>query len=70
MFAPGWSVFGEYNYLDFGTKNVNSTSSGAGGGLFGAPGALADTNAIRLAIQTAMVGVNYRFNWGNPAARY
>jgi outer membrane immunogenic protein len=70
MFAPGWSVFGEYNYLDFGTKNVNFTSSGAGGGLFGAPGALADTNAIRLAIQTAMVGVNYRFNWGNPVARY
>ena len=21
MFAPGWSVFGEYNYMDFGTKS-------------------------------------------------
>ena len=23
MFAPGWSVFGEFNYMDFGSKNVN-----------------------------------------------
>ncbi len=23
MFAPGWSVFGEFNYMDFGNKNVN-----------------------------------------------
>jgi hypothetical protein len=32
---------------------------------------LADTNAIRLTIQTATVGVNYKFNWGNPVvAKY
>ena len=68
MFAPGWSVFGEYNYMDFGTKNVNFTSTGAGGGAFGAPGALADTNAIRLTTQTALVGVNYKFNLGGPVA--
>jgi hypothetical protein len=30
---------------------------------FGAAGALADSNAIR---QEAIVGVNYRFNWGSP----
>src|SRR5436305_1674665 len=26
MFAPGWSVFGEYNYMDFGTKTVGFTT--------------------------------------------
>jgi outer membrane immunogenic protein len=70
MFAPGWSVFGEYNYMDFGTKNVNFPSTGLVPG-FGPAGALADTNAIRLTIQTAMVGVNYKFNWSNPVvAKY
>ncbi len=64
MFAPGWSVFGEYNYMDFGTKNVNFPSTGLFAG-FGAAGALADTNAIKLATQTAIAGVNYKFNWGS-----
>ena len=71
MFAPGWSVFGEYNYMNFGTKSVNFTSTGSAGGLFGAAGALADTNLIKLTTQTALVGVNYKFNWGGPVvARY
>lgn len=70
MFAPGWSVFGEYNYMDFGTKNVNFPSTGMVPG-FGAAGALADTNAIKLTTQTAIVGVNYKFNWGSPVvAKY
>jgi len=70
MFAPGWSVFGEYNYMDLGTKNVNFPSSGLVPG-FGAAGALADTNAIKLTTQTAIVGVNYKFNWGGPVvAKY
>jgi outer membrane immunogenic protein len=70
MFAPGWSVFGEYNYLDFGTKNVNFPSTGLLPG-FGPAGALADTNAIRLTAQQAVVGVNYKLNWGGPVvARY
>jgi outer membrane immunogenic protein len=47
MFALGWSVLGEYNYLDFGTKNVNFRSSGLVPG-FGPAGALADTNAVKL----------------------
>jgi hypothetical protein len=39
---------------------------------FGPAGGLSDTNAIRLTIQTATVGVNYKFNWaGSPVvARY
>jgi outer membrane immunogenic protein len=61
MFAPGWSVFGEYNYMDFGTKNVNFASTGLGGGLFGPAGTLADTTVIKLTTQTAIVGVNYKF---------
>jgi outer membrane immunogenic protein len=70
MFAPGWSVFGEYNYMDFGTRNVNFPSTGIVGG-FGPAGALADTNAIRLNIQTVLAGVNYKFNWGEPVvAKY
>ena len=70
MFAPAWSLFGEYNYMNFGTKNVNFPSTGLVPG-FGAAGALADTNAIKLTAQTALVGVNYRFNWGGPVvAKY
>lgn len=70
MFAPGWSVFGEYNYMNFGTKNFNFLSTGFLPG-FGPAGALADTNAIRLTAQEAIVGVNYKFNWGGPVlARY
>jgi outer membrane immunogenic protein len=70
MFVPGWSVFGEYNYMDFGTKNVNIISTGMVPG-FGAAGALADTAATKLRTQTLIVGVNYKFNWGNAlAAKY
>lgn len=70
MFTPGWSVFAEYNYMDFGTKNVNFPSTGIVPG-FGAAGALADTNAIRLTVQTVLAGVNYKFNLGNPVvAKY
>lgn len=65
MFAPGWSVFGEYSYLDFGTKNVNFPSTGLVPG-FGPAGALADTNAIKLTAQEVIVGVNYKFNSGSP----
>ena len=71
MFSPGWSVFGEYNYMDFGTKNVNFASTGIVPVPFGAAGALADTAAIRLKTQTLIVGVNYKINWGNAvAAKY
>lgn len=59
--APGWSLFAEYGYLRFGTRNVNFSSAGLVPG-FGPAGALADTNAISLTTQTAVVGVNYKFN--------
>jgi outer membrane immunogenic protein len=57
MFAPGWSVFGEYNYMDFGRKDIGFI---AGPTTVGA----ADVVRTRLTTQTALVGVNYKFNWG------
>jgi outer membrane immunogenic protein len=64
MFAPGWSVFGEYNYMDFGRKDIAFI---AGPATVGAP----DIVSTRLTVQQALVGVNYKFNWGGPVvARY
>jgi outer membrane immunogenic protein len=64
MFAPNWSVFAEYNYMDFGRENINFT---AAPGTFGLP----TTNSTRLQMQTALVGVNYKFNFGGPVvAKY
>ena len=50
-------MFGQYNYMDFETKSVNFASTGLLPG-FGPAGALADTNAIKLTAQEALVGVN------------
>jgi outer membrane immunogenic protein len=69
-FAPGWSVFTEYNYYDFGTKTSDLYSTGLVPG-FGGAGAVSDTVALRLHSQQALVGVNYRFNWASPVvAKY
>jgi len=64
MFAPGWSVFAEYNYMDFGTKLVRYVS---GPNTVGTP----NTLNVKLTTQTALVGVNYKFGWGGPVvAKY
>jgi outer membrane immunogenic protein len=64
MFAPGWSVFGEYNYMDFGRKDIAFVQAPATVGT-------ATVNSTRLEIQQALVGVNYKFNWGGPVvAKY
>jgi outer membrane immunogenic protein len=64
MFAPGWSVFGEYNYMDFGRKDIDFI---AGPATVGAP----DVISTRLTVQTALAGVNYKFNWAQPVvAKY
>jgi outer membrane immunogenic protein len=59
MFAKGWSVFGEYNYMDFGRKDITFTPG---------PGTVGDATIIstRLTMQTALVGVNYKFNFAGP----
>jgi outer membrane immunogenic protein len=64
MFAPGWSVFGEFNYMDFGRKDISFVA---------APGTVgvADVVHTRLQVEQALVGVNYKFNWGGPViAKY
>jgi outer membrane immunogenic protein len=64
MVSPGWSVFAEYNYMDFGTKTDNYT---AGPNTVGT----ASVFQTRLTTQTALGGVNYHFNWGGPVvAKY
>jgi outer membrane immunogenic protein len=64
MFSPGWSVFAGYNYMDFGNGIAGYAN---GPGTVGTPNVL---NA-RLTTQTALVGVNYKFGWGDPvAAKY
>src|SRR3954452_8313419 len=66
MFAPGWSVFGEYNYMDFGRRNVGYVLTPAA-----APGDIADVISTRLTVQQVLVGVNYKFNLGGPVvAKY
>lgn len=69
MFAPGWSVFGEYNYMDFGTKDVQFISATTGNGFVaGQPSEVVSTS---LKVQTVLVGVNYKFNFGGPVvAKY
>jgi outer membrane immunogenic protein len=64
MFARGWSVFGEYNYMDFGTKDIAFVSGPATVGL-------PDVVRTRYTTQTALVGFNYKFNWTQPVvAKY
>lgn len=64
MFARGWSVFGEFNYMDFGNKDVRFV---AAPGLAG----LADVVRTKLEVEQFLVGVNYKFNWAQPVvAKY
>ncbi|HEU0083866.1 MAG TPA: outer membrane beta-barrel protein [Bradyrhizobium sp.] len=68
MFAPGWSVFGELNYMDFGRRNIAFLSAVPPALNAGSPG---DVIRTRLEVGQALVGVNYKFNWGGPVvARY
>ncbi len=53
MFAPNWSVFVEYNHLDFDNRSLTFTSVGGA------------TFPIKFGqnIDLVQLGVNYRFNW-------
>ena len=53
MFAPGWSVFGEYNYMDFGTNLIT---------FIAAPGNFPPGEHVNISLktQTALIGVNYQ----------
>lgn len=64
MFAKGWSVFGEFNYMDFGNKNVNFVAAPGTAGV-------ADVVRTKLEVEQFLVGVNYKFNWAQPVvAKY
>ncbi|CAN7309430.1 outer membrane beta-barrel protein [Bradyrhizobium sp. LjRoot220] len=67
MFAPGWSVFGEFNYMDFGTKtSVYAIGRDAVPGPFGT-----DVVSSKLEVTQFLAGVNYKFNFGGPVvAKY
>jgi outer membrane immunogenic protein len=56
-FNLNWSLFVEYNYIDFGTKNVALLYNNP---IFGAPPTYTYRETQNL--QTVLVGLNYRFN--------
>lgn len=59
MFAPGWSVFGEFNCMDFGTKTSTFVP-----GRDVPPGSTTDVVRAKLEVERFLVGVNYKFNFG------
>jgi len=61
MFAPNWSLFVQYDYMDFGTHTDP---------LFFVDGSGPHTFDIKQHVQAAVVGISFRF--GGPAlgARY
>jgi outer membrane immunogenic protein len=59
MFAPSWSLKGEYMYADYGSENYLRS--------------FAPTTGVDLGLTTHTVkgGINYHFNWGGPViAKY
>jgi outer membrane immunogenic protein len=64
MFARNWSVFVEYDHYDFGGGNVGAFSPILCGGCTA-------TNTISSisTVDTVTAGVNYRFNWTDPAVK-
>ena len=61
--SQNWSAFVEYNYLDFGTRNANSTH------LFSQPNNVPASLVIPIQataterFNVVKAGINYRFNW-------
>jgi opacity protein-like surface antigen len=58
MFAPNWDLWVEYNYMGFGTKNINLPGVGTGAGI-------PYTADIKQNVENALVGIDYRFHLGN-----
>ena len=53
---PSWSLFAEYNYLDFGSNNLNVQGYGLTAAASPAP------ILVSHRIDTAVFGVDYRFD--------
>jgi outer membrane immunogenic protein len=63
LFAPNWSVFAEYGYMDFGTRRTTYVTPDIPPVFFPLD--------IRQSVQVVRAGVNYRFNWVGPVvAKY
>ncbi len=62
MFAPHWNLWLEYDYMDFGTKNLDLSGVGSSSDeYFGA--------SVKQSVNKVLLGIDYRFNWGAaPAA--
>jgi outer membrane immunogenic protein len=56
MLIGHWSFFGEYDYLDFGTRNVNFTDAIMG----------TSTLSVREYVNEFKLGINYRFGPALP----
>ena len=52
MFIPHWSAFIEYNYMGFGSITEVPTTTG---------NLAASPAAVKLDLQTAVIGINYKF---------
>jgi outer membrane immunogenic protein len=64
MFTPNWSVFAEYNYMWIQNQS---------GQHFTAPPGVAGGEVLNVkkTVQTALMGVNYKFHWDGPVvAKY
>jgi outer membrane immunogenic protein len=63
-FFVNWSIFGEFNYMNFGSKTFTFTP-------FAGAVAVPDTVSAKQSVETVLFGLNYRFNFGGPVvARY
>lgn len=63
LIAPNWSVFAEYNYMDFGNQRITYITPDVPPAFFPLD--------IRQQVQTVKVGVNFRFGPSGPVvAKY
>lgn len=62
LLQRNWSVFAEYNYIDFGTRTVTFAPIGPTTGPF--------THDIRQNVQTISIGLNFRFGAATVVANY
>lgn len=61
--ARNWSIFVEYDYMGFGSRNTTLTYS-APNPANATPYTYKETNNL----QTVLVGLNYKFDWAAPPA--
>lgn len=59
MFFPNWSLFLQYQFLEFGTKSIPFNL---------VTGGFSETWDIKQEVQVIMAGVNFRFGWSQPKA--